>query len=443
MISQRSTIIGKLRINPTVTNRTSKRIVIGAAARIVAITWITLSGAIAEAAWVIEPAANVETRYDDNVRGSASNEESGTINTLGGQARLRNVSDASEVSIMAGGSLSKYSGVDSFENDDRESLFFEGRAQRRLERSQFQLRASLRRQDLLRYFAVLEPVDAAGELGEQELEDMPIIEEPGVEDDLITGVDVDLGSVEELVQRDSIRIEPSYSYQLSARNNITLRYGFSDVSYDDPAQSNSLEDHRSHRASVELARLISPLSSIAVQVEASRFEPEFNLDSDSVSIVATWRQRLSERTTLSLGAGGRTTDNDVYEDSGALFNARIDRSTDTGSLYVTAERNLSPSGYGDQVESDRITFGFRDKLSDRVSWRLNTRAFRTETISQFQQDNSRDYLQVEPSVQWAFAKEWQVRLSYRYTWVDRETDVDTVTSNSVGISLEYVPPRRL
>jgi len=406
---------------------------------LIACAWLVCASV--HAAWVVDPSANVQTRYSDNMRSQSQSEQSGTETTLGVQAKLSQISEISEVSIMTGADFSKYSGVDGFEKDNRESFFLEGRAKRQLQRSELSLRTSFRRQDTLRFFRVLEPVTAVEAITEADNEDY-LPGELAVEDELITGVAADVGSSDQLVQRNRFNIRPSFSYTIDPRTSFTLNYGFYDSSYSDVPPASRLQDSQSHQVGIGIRRATSPRNYVSLNINRSRFEPEFNLDSDSTNVQIRWQSRLSAQTTLTLSAGARKTETDFYDDSGGLFSGRIDHQLSNGSMFFLVERGLTGSGYGSQVENDRLSVGYSNELSDRVSWKISGRAFRTTKLSNFQQDNSRDFVQITPSIQWAFRKNWQVHVSYRYTWIDRDWTPDATSSNSVVLSMEYVPSRR-
>ena len=362
-----------------------------------------------------------------------------------GQARLRQATEVSDVSVLGGIDLSKYSGVDDLDTDERETGFIEMQAQRRLTRSTLQMNASLRRQDLLRFTRVLDGADPFDDDEEGVEEDDGILfdDELPVEDDLITGDDVDLGSTEQLVQRDVIRVSPSVSYALSELTNIGLSFGYYERSYDDPSDSTNFQDSESRSVAVQVQRALTPRSSLTLSMDYSEFEPERSLESDSYSLVASWRRAMSALTTLTLSAGARKTETDVFDDTGGLFSARLDRRTDTGKLYVLVERKLAASGFGNQVETDRVSFGFDNRITQRLAWGVSARAYQTERLSDTQNSSNRDYFQIAPSLQWSVARDWRLRFSYRYTFIDRDTQNGDVSRNSAGLSLEYAPPKRI
>jgi len=405
------------------------------------ITCACLLSASVHAAWVIEPSANVETRYDDNMRSKSDNEEGGILTRLGVQARLRQISETTDISVMTGVELAKYSGVDYFKEDSRESFFLEGRANRQFQRYGLNLRTSFNRQDTLRYFRIIEPVTFVEALPEADSEDY-LPEELAVEDDLITTVHTDAGSSQQLVQRNRFSVQPSFSYSIDPRTSVQLNYGFYDMSYSDIPRNSPLQESQSHTVGVGIDRATSPRDWVSLMVTRSRYEPELNLDTDSTNVQITWQRKLSERTSLRLSAGARKTETDLFDDTGATFSGRLNHRLPSGSLFLRMERGLEASGYGNEMESDRLSVGYRQKLSDRVSWKISARAFRATRISGVQRDSGREFVQISPSIQWAFSKNWQVRVSYRYTRIDREWIQGLSYSNSVSLSMEYVPSRR-
>ncbi|MEE2785413.1 MAG: hypothetical protein VYE04_18755 [Pseudomonadota bacterium] len=375
------------------------------------------------------------------MRSKPDNEEGGILTRLGVQARLRQISETTDISVMTGVELAKYSGVDYFKEDSRESFFLEGRANRQFQRYGLNLRTSFNRQDTLRYFRIIEPVTFVEALPEADSEDY-LPEELAVEDDLITTVHTDAGSSQQLVQRNRFSVQPSFSYSIDPRTSVQLNYGFYDMSYSDVPPNSYLQDSQSHIVGFGIQRATSPRNHVSLKLSRSRFEPEFNLDSDSTNVQISWQRRLSERTSLTLSAGARKTETDIYDDTGGLFSGRLNHQLPSGSMFFLMERGLTGSGYGSEMESDRLSIGYSNKLSDRVSWKISARAFRATRISGVQRDSGREFVQISPSIQWAFSKNWQVRVSYRYTRIDREWIQGLSYSNSVSLSMEYVPSRR-
>ena len=255
-------------------------------------------------------------------------------------------------------------------------------------------------------------------------------------------MDIDRASVQRLVDKDTIRIQPSFNFALNDISSVRVAVGYSEQSYDDSLPNSTLRDSESTDFSVEYQRSVTERDGLAFSVEYQEFDPDQNLESDSYSASLVWNRLLTPTSTLSVAVGGRRTENDLFEDSGFLFNARYDRRLRSGKVFAVAERRLSASALGNQVESDRFTFGYQTRTSERMSWGVNARYYQIDAISDTQNNNARDFASIEPWLQWQMAQSWRVRLNYRYRWVDQETAADSATSNSIGLALEYAPRTR-
>jgi hypothetical protein len=395
----------------------------------------------AQAAWVIEPSARLETAYDDNVRLRPVNEEDGIVTTVNAQARLRNVTEVSSISALAGIGVTHYSGVDSFDDDTRDRMFLQLASRRLTERGSFGLDGSLRREDLLRTIDLID--SSFGSDLSQESADGATSGTEGLSDELVTDGDADLGTVQTLVRRSTIRVVPNASYDIDPRTSIRLSYRYVDTSFDDTDDADSIQDSQSHAGILDLRRELSPRDSGSLQIQRTRFKPDLRADVDTWEARFGWERQVTERVRSRLSAGASRIESDGGNETGFLFSARIDRSTERGNLYALVERTLRPSAFGEIIEFDQLIFGTDQAISDRLSWSLRARASRNDSSAEGVFDRSQNYADVSPSLRWQLTDAWSIGTGYTYTWVDRDRDTTSTTRNAVSVSLTYSPPRRL
>lgn len=379
------------------------------------------------AAWVVTPAAELGVRHEDNVRLSATNEESAIVSSATLQAELANITEISEVSALVGGSFDYYSNTDA-NLDDRDTQFAKLMAIRSAERLSFGIDGSFQREILLRSARMIS--DLPGGEGE-----LPI-------DDTDLEGDVDQGSVNEQVRRTRIAVRPNVTYQFAENTSATLSYRYLSLDYKDLGQETGLQDSETHSVGVMLAQRFSERDSGHLTLNASRLEPDVGLETDFYEAIVGWNRRLTERSRFNIAVGGRRAESDFAERSGVLLRARYAQATERGELYAQAERSLYPSAYGEILETDRVTLGYGQRLSDRLSWSLSAEGFTTESsVSDDVFSRNRDYVQVVPELRWLLTPNWSVAGRYEYTWVDRESDPDTADNHTVGFSLIYSPQR--
>jgi hypothetical protein len=397
---------------------------------------LTLLGVSApgQAAWVIDPALSVDSRYDDNVRLRPDDEddvEAGLVTSVNAQARLRNVTEISEVAGVAGVGLSRYTGVDSFEDDTRETMFTSLSARRALARGGVGFNGSYVREDILRGVSVFRgvvPADPGTDDGE--------IPEPGPGDDLDSGGSGVAGSSEELVQRNYFSVSPNATWQATLRASLVVGYE------DDPADE-GLQEVQTQSVNTQYRYAVSERDTAWLEVQRSWFEPEINPKSDNWGVTVNWRRDLTERTRLTLGVGAQRTENDFDSQSGSLYSASLDHRLSRGNLNASVERAVIPNAYGDVQETDRASFRYGFGLTERLGTSVRLTAYRTAGSLGGQGNRDQDYFRVGPEVRWALTPEWSIRLAYDYTFVDRERNDGSASSNAITLAVNFAPPRRL
>jgi hypothetical protein len=104
-----------------------------------------------QAVWIPEGNVQVESHYDDNVRLTTDGgEESAIVTTTGGEMRLGNVTERSEVTAILGGSLVSYTAYDGFEDLHNEDVeYADIRSSTRGTRARWGMDGSVRRDVLL------------------------------------------------------------------------------------------------------------------------------------------------------------------------------------------------------------------------------------------------------------------------------------------------------
>jgi hypothetical protein len=83
-------------------------------------------------------------------------------------------------------------------------------------------------------------------------------------------------------------------------------------------------------------------------------------------LVMGLKSQLSERTTLSVDAGVSRTTYLSLVSEGFLGDLTLTRSTETGSLTLSASRNVQPAGFGEITQQDTIKLAAHRDLSERL-----------------------------------------------------------------------------
>ena len=399
-----------------------------------------------QAVWIPEGNVQVESHYDDNVRLTTDGgEESAIVTTTGGEMRLGNVTERSEVTAILGGSLVSYTAYDGFEDLHNEDVeYADIRSSWRGTRARWGMDGSVRRDVLLETVGDIgNPLGtASGTAGGQSTtrgsESGRVV--PGNGD---PSVGIDSGSTEEQVRRVRTWVSPFLGYQLSEKTGVQLGYTYLGLDYDKQTTT-GLEDSKSNGVSLDVWNQVNERDTARFGVRAVRFDPSEEPEStDAYEMTVGWDRRLSERLRISLDVGGQRSERDSDSYSGYLARFNLFRRTDTGAMRVRFEHSLEPSGYGDLVKTDTLDLNYEFGVSDRLGFGLNGNAYRVRNSSNqiSDQNNDRDYVEIGPDVRYALTTSVHVGAFYKYRWVDRQ-DEGSGSSNAVGIQVSYQPGGR-
>ena len=396
------------------------------------------------AAWDIAPAAQLETRLEDNVRMSTDDEDSALVTTATGQIKLRKVTETSEVSATAGLSFLTYANVNDL--DDQDIQFLDISASHRGQRLRLGFAASYRRDVMLRRSRLIP------DFGDTFL-DTDIINNEDDLAELNADPDLDDSTTRLQVRRERIRIRPSLNWKLTERTNTRLTFNYSELNYGQGAQLVNLQDNKNQIVALSFRRRITSQDELALTSSARFFKPDQNPDSQNYELRATWNRQYSERSRIGIQFGVRRTERDSgltqpsSSDTGFLFRINGNRNYERTRIRASAERSIYPSSFGQLVETDRLTLDVEHTLSARMAISLAARAFSTETDSDTGAigRGDQDYLQIGPSVSYRISPAFTTRLSYEYTWIDRKqtnlADFGSASGNSISLAISYSPPR--
>ena len=395
---------------------------------------LLLLAGTAQAVWSVDPTVTVRSGYDDNMRLSALDPEKGTTTTAQAQARVRYLTERSQVAGYVGLNYRWYSGVDNLEDKDSEFLRFI--ADRRFERSMVSVQGSYTRDDLLRSLRYVptgvDDVDAAQQEQIDEL------------DQINDAADVDSGDREQ-IRRERYNITPAWSYRFTERSSGSIGYTFAEQKYDDDdlpvggGNPNGVQDSRTQALTLTLHHRLSEVDTLVGSIRRARYEPELTIESDTYEVQVGWSRRLSEITSVNFDIGARRVETDFDEETGMLYRASIQRRADRGRLIASAERSLYPSSFGQVVETDRLALRYRHSLAERWTMNVAMRAFSTNSAAGANNNRNRDFLQAGVGVDYTLTEHIKVGLDYGYRWIDKESDAGSADANSVNLSFSWSP----
>jgi hypothetical protein len=128
--------------------------------------------------------------------------------------------------------------------------------------------------------------------------------------------------------------------------------------------------------------------------------------------------------------------------SSSIFSANLDKQFETVHLTAVVSRSFDPSAKGQQVQTDLASFSFSRPFTAKLTGHLATSGYKisSETGGVSGTDDRRIY-QIEPSLRWQWAPEWNLDVGYRHTHLQRVSETTAATSNAVNLTLSYQWPR--
>lgn len=135
----------------------------------------------------------------------------------------------------------------------------------------------------------------------------------------------------------------------------------------------------------------------------------------SYGLVGGFRWQLSERTTLSADGGGSRTTFESLTSNGFLGDLSLTRTTEVGSLSLTASRTVAPVGYGEITEQGTLRFSAQRNLSERWSADAAASVFRYTAVFDIAGVGSidlnnldRTYAQISAGFSWHATETWSL-----------------------------------
>ncbi len=398
-----------------------------------------LAAAPAHGAWLVEPSLELSTGYDDNVRLNDDPEEDAIVSTGTVQARLRNVTERSEVSGLLGLTYLTYSATDDEDLDDEDAEFVDLSARRDYQRGELGARLTGRRDLILR---VIDPIPGLLPGAGDDADPGTPLDEALAEDD------IDLNATREQVRRTWYRLSPYASYQLGQLTSARIEYSFAERLFDEDGEDQGLRDSRTHLVSAGLRRELSPRTAGSITLGAGRFESDGREETDNYTASLGFDHQISPQVTFGADVGAGRVDDDIGEETHLTYGVRLARQMLVSRLSIQAERSAAPSSFGNVVEADRLTVRYQRSLSDRAEFDMRIHGYRTEQVGDGADESSRKYLSVRPRLTLRMTNAWNTGIEYLYRWTDRDRadafgGSGTAQGNMVVVFIGYQPPRRL
>lgn len=244
----------------------------------------------------------------------------------------------------------------------------------------------------------------------------------------------------------SWRATPSWTYDLTELDQVTLAGSYRQVDYD----SSEKTDFQYFGPTIEYNRRLSELSKFTTEIRARRFIPDEPGDNytDTIGTLFGYAYDPSERFSISGGVGlSYSEEHNEGEGSNSDVGYRLKFDmkylvSDQLTARVSLSHDNEPSGDGDQVTRNRARIGLKYEVTEITSlgfdfnYADNVDVLGEGNSTNDENDRSR-YFAVQPNVGWQLTEDLSLVASYQFRYKKFEDENDTATSNGAFLTLQY------
>lgn len=358
--------------------------------------------------WRVEPAANVEFLYEDNIELDADNPVGSFGSSVGAAVRAVRASESSSLGLVAGVSQEWYFDADNLDNT---TGLIGGEAGYRGDRSLFGLSTSFSTESTLR------------------------------SEESTTGLS-DING-----RQYRFAIKPSWVRVLTERAITQVSLSYEEVFYEDVGESN-LFDYRSGTVSLDGSYRLTTRGSIEGRLGYGRYSvPDDDSDTEAINAQVGADYLFSEALSVRLLIGLRTSESSGADSTGG---GRSERATGPtyefsvdqgfargGGLTIKATRNLAPSGGAEVLDQTAVAIDVRYPLSERWTLEFGGRGYRNRNPNDDEQSSGVDYAEGNLSLSFRLREDWRLRLRYRSRWQNDDQESRTAQANGLYLALAW------
>jgi len=400
---------------------------------------LVLPLSIQAAEWSAEPKISLRTGYNDNIRLTSAKHDSVWETDLTPAVKFGVAKENQGLFGYASASIRRFSGGRGRESSsvlDREDYYLNTNAYHKTQRNTFKANLNYTRDSTL----------------DSELDD--------------TG-----NVIDQRATRERINLGPSWEAMLNETTRMELRYQYADVSYSDDPGANDLVNYNYDVFSASLIHQLSPRNQATLSTSYSRYQPDTDLNSDTVSLQAGISRNFSETLVASFLAGVRETTSDQVtgycpfepsafpyctffppvltgteenKNTGSVFSFNVNKTLETGSLGMAVTRSTNPNSNGELLDTTRYIASGEYMFTEKLRATLRIEYTENETIvNQAGLDpdqNTKTLFRIKPKLSWRWQREWELAGEYEYAQND-DYNSDTATRNAFYLTLSYRPTK--
>lgn len=357
------------------------------------------------AEWSLTGGLNSSLTYDDNIFMRESNTQGDYHATMTPTLKMAYETDRSEVSLSTGYVMDRYHTSSHLDNDDP---FFKLNTAYKTQRSTWGLG--------LEFSERSSRSDAADDTGDFETNSTSTTKS----------------------------ISPSFSYQLTERDALSLSASYSEKTYSttdfSDSKNRSVSSHWQHQFTERFNGGISLSASNNKSIGLLELT-----DDDTYNLSLTSNYNISE----IWGINGSVGVNQLNSQQTNLFGAtdktkstapslsiNVSYKTDVDQANLSISRSTSPSSTGDVNEQDKISMGWSRSLSETLTASIQG-SYQTTNSAVDSGSDERENTDISPSINWQYSPDSTLSLSYNYRQ-QKESALNTnARSNAIMLTFNY------
>jgi hypothetical protein len=259
------------------------------------------------------------------------------------------------------------------------------------------------------------------------------------------------GVVLQFAQRNQWAFNPTWTRSLTEKLSFQSGIQFSDTTY----ESDRLVDYRLVGGSGGLSYQLSERDQIQLLGSYTHFrtiDSPIGFQADFPGINMSLMHAFDESLTGTVYGGPRFLSSQssslvgdiMSRETVWLAGASMTKKFERAVLQVSFARDLTPSGFGLLIQTNRGEVNGSYDLSETLACSLNvtgiltTGKANTTIVGNFPDQN---YVSVTPKLSWKFLEWWQAEVSYMYRWRDIDNAADSAQSHATTVMVTYYPPK--
>lgn len=263
-------------------------------------------------------------------------------------------------------------------------------------------------------------------------------------DSTLTSELLDSGRVNFNIPRETINVQPSWSFQWTPRLGVQLDGGYTRTSYSNGLVY-GLHDYEVVDGSVRMEYGLTKRQSLTATVSGSRYMAPayFDEKTDSYIVQAGWTSHWTERTVTSASGGlliNRSRLNlfglpVTSTQQGYVVQARVRTSSERTTWSAQLSRNVDPTSFGVLMQRDQAQASVHRGLTPYLNGSVTGFWRHGKSLQNPLEAIDRTLDQVVVKVTWRYALDWALDGGYR--WIRQDYGQGAAQSNELFVNLRY------